>query len=546
MLPCVNKIAENSAYLANCYLRLNHSAMPRHYPKYLFLFLSFIEGAAVMATELVGAKMLAPFFGSSLYVWSTVLAMTLGGLAAGYFAGGWLSAKKGSPKTLFICLALAGMFMAAMPVTGKFVMYRIGFYPLIPATLMSSLAFLFPPVFTMGMVSPLIIGNLATTPGESGKYAGLVYGISTIGGIAATFLTGFWIIPEFGLSMPSIVAGILLAIIPTMLLFRELKWFPILVILFFAACILKYRTTKPLSDNIKMRFYQEGLLGQLAVVDFPLKDSVGIPLHQMVRYLTVNRVWQSQFNMDTNKTALPEYDYLKDKFRIAQVQPKNARILTLGLGGGTLQNQLADSNYRVDVCELDPRMVEASRRFFHLRPAVNVTLDDARHFLRLNTRQYDAVFYDLFKGEHPPEHCFTREAFQDVYKRLNQDGVVAINLWGYFSGEKGAGVRSIYATMKAVGFQVLSYTTSPDETQSNLILIGFRKDCSKEIIAKTKDALVSLPVDFEHLKVKSVILNDDFPELDNLNHLAYEEFRTVYIAHYYSLRSQGKEPPVFY
>ena len=55
------------------------------------LILSFVEGAVVMVAELCGAKLLAPIFGSSLYVWASVMGITLGALASGYFYGGWLS-----------------------------------------------------------------------------------------------------------------------------------------------------------------------------------------------------------------------------------------------------------------------------------------------------------------------------------------------------------------------------------------------------------------------------------------------------------------------
>lgn len=518
----------------------------RNYPKSLFLTLSFIEGAAVMAAELMGAKMLAPFFGSSLYVWSTVLAITLGGLAGGYFFGGWLSSKKGGPKTLFICLAAAGMLMAAMPVTSKFVMYRIGYYPLIQATIMSSLVFLFPPIFTMGMVSPLIIGNITKNPAESGKYSGFVYGISTIGGIGATFLTGFWVIPTFGLSIPTMVIGGMLAIVPTILLFSYHKWIPIAVLLFFGACAFKYARTQPLSDNIKIQYHKEGLLGQLAVADFPVRDSLGKDLGQTERYLTVNRVWQSQFNMDTNNTAIPEYDYLMDMFRATTVQGKGAKTLTLGLGGGTLQNQLIDSGYNAEVCELDERMVDISKTYFRLRPGVKVTLDDARHFLRVNTNSYNAIFYDIFKGEHPPEHCFTKEAFKDVYKGLNTNGVFAMNLWGYYSGELGRGIRSIFKTMQQAGFKTYLRATGPDENESNLVMIGFRADCSPKIIAETLGKLKSIPINIEPMVADSPILTDDQPALDHLNQLAYKKFRTVYVAYYYGLRQYGQEPPVFY
>ncbi|HRD40758.1 MAG TPA: fused MFS/spermidine synthase, partial [Bacteroidia bacterium] len=76
---------------------------------------SFFEGAAVMATELCGSKLIAPYFGSSLYVWAAVIAITLGSLAAGYFYGGKLSEKNDRVKKLSLVLLIAALYMGAMP-----------------------------------------------------------------------------------------------------------------------------------------------------------------------------------------------------------------------------------------------------------------------------------------------------------------------------------------------------------------------------------------------------------------------------------------------
>src|ERR1051326_9548197 len=85
-------------------------------------FLSFLEGASVMAAELLGAKMLAPFFGSSLYVWSSVLGITLGGLALGYFTGGIISQKANAKSNLFVILLLSAIFLIVMPMLARTVM----------------------------------------------------------------------------------------------------------------------------------------------------------------------------------------------------------------------------------------------------------------------------------------------------------------------------------------------------------------------------------------------------------------------------------------
>ena len=102
--------------------------MGRNLAKY-FLLLSFIEGATVMGAELLGAKMLAPYFGSSLYVWSTVMAITLGGLALGYFFGGRLSNRSNSEILLYKVLLLASLFTVLMPYTSKMALHFFGLDP---------------------------------------------------------------------------------------------------------------------------------------------------------------------------------------------------------------------------------------------------------------------------------------------------------------------------------------------------------------------------------------------------------------------------------
>ena len=129
---------------------------------------------------------------------------------------------------------------------------------------------------------------------------------------------------------------------------------------------------------------------------------------------------------------------------------------------------------------------------------------------------------------------------------MKTNGVFAMNLWGYYSGEKGRGIRSIYKTLQESGFQTYLRATGPDENESNLLMVCFRADCSPEIKAETLSKLKSIPIDIEQLIADAPVLTDDKPALDHLNQEAYKQFRTVYVAYYYSLRQFGKEPPVFY
>ena len=119
---------------------------------YLFL-LSFLEGGAVMACELIGAKLLAPYFGTSLYVWAAALALTLGGLTLGYFIGGRLSRKySGSTSLLYSVLVTAGVLLVLMPFTSDLIMDATINMSLETGAICSLLVFMLPPLMFMGMV----------------------------------------------------------------------------------------------------------------------------------------------------------------------------------------------------------------------------------------------------------------------------------------------------------------------------------------------------------------------------------------------------------
>ena len=306
--------------------------MNHKFAKYLLL-LSFIEGATVMGTELLGAKMLAPFFGSSLYVWSSVMAITLGGLAAGYFFGGRLSSKNNSAVILYRVLLIAAFFTVLMPYTSKLALSIFGLRSLLPAVIASSLLILFPPVFLMGAVSPLIIGNISKNGEDSGKAAGTVYAVSTLGGILATFLFGFYIIPNFGLTIPAIVSGLALGILPLISLVKKkgLKEFGFFsVILLFAFVQLYNKLTVENKDGpIKVLYKNESLLGQIMVLDYAndyyFDDSTLVGKNS--RWLYVNRISQTKDNPYAREELEEEryFSYIYKNTELLKTMPEENR-----------------------------------------------------------------------------------------------------------------------------------------------------------------------------------------------------------------------------
>lgn len=178
----------------------------------LLLIAGFISGGVVMAAELMSAKIIAVYYGNSLYVWSAVLAITLGGLASGYFAGGYLSEHKNRKVMLLANIFIAAVLMLCMPFVSSLIMESTLKMSLKTGIVVSSMVFVFPPLCCFGMVSPLIIGEIEQKIKDAGRVSGIVYSISTIGGILFTFLTGYFFIPLFGLKATSYIMGLLLGL----------------------------------------------------------------------------------------------------------------------------------------------------------------------------------------------------------------------------------------------------------------------------------------------------------------------------------------------
>lgn len=189
--------------------------------RYWFVWLvSFLEGGAVMAVEIAGAKLVAPFYGNSLYVWAAVLGLTLGGLAAGYALGGVVSRRRPTLDALCGIVLASALLVALMPWTAPRVMGAVLGRDLRIAISLSVLVFLFPCLVGFGMVSPMVIrlvARHADTIGQAaavGRAAGTVYALSTLGGIAATYVVAFYSIHHLGLNETLWVTAALLAAPP--------------------------------------------------------------------------------------------------------------------------------------------------------------------------------------------------------------------------------------------------------------------------------------------------------------------------------------------
>ena len=496
-----------------------------HTGNYLLYFISFFEGGCVMAAELLGAKLMAPFFGTSLHVWASVLASTLIALALGYFIGGILSKKANRLNTILLIALFGGIFIMLMPYSIKFALGLIGSLSITLSIIVSAVALLIPPLFMMGTISPLIIAELSEKNNNAGYVSGSIYAISTLGGILFTFLYGFYIIPTFGLKFPALYTGASFSLIPVIIfvLKRKYNYVAIWLAVIIASGYLSHK--KHTVIGIEIKYQQEGMLGRVTVADYIPLDSNSI---ENGRVLMINNVVQGYENKGKGNSYLFEYHHIFIDI-IEKNYPKGACVSALGLGTGTIPNILYKKNYCVEVCDIDERIHTVAKDYFNFDPNIKVCIDDARHYINNLERNFDVIVIDIFKGEESAPHLITLESFLEMKKHLNTDGVIMFNINGYIDGSIGKGNRSLLKTLNQAGFNFKVLPQGYNDTipdQRNLFIIAATNTNKLDSIMKpyNNQLIPNSSIDLQN----AVVFTDDIPQAEVLFAEASKRWREIY------------------
>jgi spermidine synthase len=511
-------------------------------PVGMLLLLAFTEGAAVMVLELIGGRMIAPVYGSCLVVWTTVLGVTMTGLALGYMWGGNMASKSNSSGKM-CSLFIAGAFLIlVMPKIAAFSIDVFDPDALFISTLLSSFLFLFLPVTLLGTTTPILVKLLTDYNTGQGRASGKIYGASTIGGILFTFLVGFWLVPEHGLSVTALITAIGVCILPTIILMKlkGFKYGLIIMVCIILGATIDIPKTKP--TGVKILHQSEGLLGQLLLVDQP-RDNKNTD-----RILFVNRMGQTWVDKKTGNSIWSYPNYITV---LASSLKEKPDVLILGIGGGTLARMLKnllDAN--VETVDLDERIGKIAKQYFNLPGNVKINIDDARHFIRTNNKKYDLIIFDVFKGEIPPAHVLTVECFKDAAKNLNKDGLIVVNFNGFVNGEKGDAGRAVIKTIQAAGYNINIFpTVGSEEERNNLYVASLTNKTFKETRIKLNLFNQEALIDTMQLSLESIPftpedkpLTDDFPVLELLNLEASKAWRKEYNDNYTQKYSEKGVP----
>ena len=186
----------------------NTVARAKNFSPLFFFILVVAEGYSVLSIELSISQLTGIFYGLTLIGWTSVIAIVMFGLAAGYFFSSYfLNRIKESSFLFFWILGISFSWIWLIPRMGFPLMNFFYDWGLITGVVLSSFILVFPSVFLLSMIPPILSGINTFEINKSGKSTGVIFALSTLSGIAGIFMNGFWFIPEYGLTISFVITG---------------------------------------------------------------------------------------------------------------------------------------------------------------------------------------------------------------------------------------------------------------------------------------------------------------------------------------------------
>jgi len=429
-------------------------------PHLLLYVIVSISGAAVLAIEILGTRMLGPYFGVSLFLWSALITVTLAALSVGYALGGRWADKGPSYSRLAIMLGGAGIWFLICPWVREPLLHRLDPLGLRAGVLAAATLFFFAPLLLLGMVGPYAIRLRATSLGEVGKTAGDIYAISTVASVVAALLTGFVLIPHVGVSRLVLWVGVLLlvgailALVAARSSMRALAGGVLAILLGIGvAGSLPLDRAKPEVGLLDVR---QSPYSEIRVLDW--EGMRMLLLDGGVHTITQPNLWRSGY----------QYAVVLDEVRNFFDEP--GKLCLVGLGGGSVAKSYDHTGWQVDVVEIDPEIVAVARQHFGMgEDEGRMFLIDGRRYFRTTTEIYDLVILDAFGSSSIPFHLVTRESFAGIKARLKANGILALNVES--NGWYDTLVRSLTATLRTSFSHVIALPIAEPQTQFGNIII---------------------------------------------------------------------------
>jgi spermidine synthase len=458
----------------------------------LLIAIAFVSGAAIMVLELAGNRVLAPWFGNSLYTWTGLIGVVLVSLSCGYYLGGYVADRKPSDAVLASMLLAAALLTMLIPVLqvalrGSLEKLDVVWGPVVATTLLLALpggllAAVFP--FTVKLIS------LLADDRRVGRSTGAVGMASTLGSVLGTFAAGFVLIPHLPLRIIFFATGAVLAALGMAGCFfcsrqSERRWLraAILVVLLVGVAVFCIKPS-PLDPSIihdQTTFYH-----RIRVIEAPAANG------DVLRYLYLDTTREGAQYARTPELPLAYQRYWELS---AVLVPDLRRAAFIGGGGFAMPEALLDyfTEAEADVLEIDPAVIDVGRKYFRVDeyPRMRAMAEDGRRWLARTDRAYDLIFADAYNGvAQIPAHLVTVEFFELVKRRLTEEGVYMMNVRSAVEGPRARVFQAIHNTLGEVfsHVDVLAIDPTNRNELQNVFLVAASHDFDLAGIAAREKA----------------------------------------------------------
>ncbi|MGH6928357.1 MAG: fused MFS/spermidine synthase, partial [Dongiaceae bacterium] len=334
----------------------------------LYYVIIFITGAGTLALEVLASRVLTPYFGVSLYIWSSILSITLTFLAVGYYGGGWMARRLESsrlPASFFGAPAVSALAIVAACLIYPWMFPWLAGIDLVLGSILAATVLLAVPLVVLSAMNPLLVAIRPQVGADAG--AGGVFFVSTLGSVAGVVVTAFLLIPHMtnfrALLLLAIILGALpLAGAPSAGVQRQRVGLiaAAAVSLVLAAGLFALAPTYLGKDRdvlagdyrFTLRAEYSSVFGNLKVVEFADREDSSRSLEL---FLTDGLV---QNRLLPDGRSYSEYTYMLEALSSAYA-PEARTALVLGLGAGVVPRALAAGGVTVDAVEINPDMVAA-------------------------------------------------------------------------------------------------------------------------------------------------------------------------------------------
>jgi len=483
-----------------------------------------LSGGAVMILELLGTRIIAPYYGVSLYVWSSLISVTMIALALGYYVGGFLTDRYPRVRLPHVFM-LAALTTALIPFFSGTVMLMTNPLGIRGGAFVSALLLFTLPLTALAMVGPFVI-KLATENLQGiGRAVGSVYAISTLGSVAGTLLLGFYLLPIFGTRLIIfVVSGVLIALAiflsihDKLSLGKSLLTLPLIVATALIITLTSIGYARPLLSNkeFKVVYQEESVYGWVRVVD---------DLRYGVRLLLSDSSVLSAMSIANGQTLL---GYQQIIGLLPLVRPSADNALLIGLGGGHIARDLKSKGLSTDTIEIDPAVADASLKYFNFKPTGEFIVGDGRYEIQKLHKRYHFIIHDCFTGGTEPTHMLTLEMLTQLRGMLTDQGVLALNYVGFTNGDGTKAVASVYRTLKEVFPNIRVFITDKAEFTDFIFLSS-----TQPIILdrSNPDLRVQWLLSHEYTlsDTDGIIITDNFNPMESLQIRKSEYYRKVFM-----------------